>query len=269
MQLDYSAHNIEAWGGYAKIYHLYPGLPADDTPVLSGAWKLAPVAGALGVGPSAGDYSWWSSDEAVVTARACLFDDEYVFNADGSFHNAFRSDPPLEPWQGVDPEACGAPIAPHDGSNAATWSVDEAAGTITVSGLGAYVGLAKVHNGGEDGAPVDDMITYNYSLSADGNSMDVTISGFNAGVPGATWIFKMVKVQPSPLEGSWKLAPVAGALGVGPSPGDYSWWSSSAEDATTRACLFDDEYVFNADGSFQNVQARSHYLEHFEMNHPH
>ena len=193
MQLDYSAHNIEGWGGYAKIYHLYPGLPADDTPVLSGAWKLAPIAGALGVGPSAGDYSWWSSDEAVVTARACLFDDEYVFNADGSFQNVLGSETWLEPWQGVDPEACGAPIAPHDGSNAATWSVDEAAGTITVSGLGAYVGLAKVHNGGEDGTPVDNTITYNYSLSADGSSMDITISGFNSGVPEATWIFKMVK----------------------------------------------------------------------------
>ena len=93
--------------------------------------------------------------------------------------------------------------------------------------MGAYLGLAKVHNGGEDGAPVDDMITYNFSVSADGNSMDITIQGFNAGVPEATWIFKMVKAGSNPLlSGSWKLSPVAGALGVGPSPGDYSWWLS-------------------------------------------
>ena len=173
---------------------------AVDT-ILSGYWKLAPVAGALGVGPSAGDYSWWSNTEGDVTTRACLFDDQYVFNADGSFQNMlgseynYAAETWLEPWQGVDPEACGAPVAPHDGTNAATWSVDEAAGTITVSGSGAYLGLAKVHNGGEDGAPVGDMITYNYSLSDDGNSMDVTISGFNAGVPGATWIFKMVRTE--------------------------------------------------------------------------
>ena len=25
MQLDYSAHNIEAWGGYAKIFHMLGG----------------------------------------------------------------------------------------------------------------------------------------------------------------------------------------------------------------------------------------------------
>ena len=24
MQLEYSAHNIESWGGYAKIYHMHP-----------------------------------------------------------------------------------------------------------------------------------------------------------------------------------------------------------------------------------------------------
>jgi len=194
MQLEYSAHNIEAWGGYAKIYHMMAG--SDDEPgsPLEGSWKLSPVAGALGVGPSPGDYSWWSSDEAVVTDRACLFDDEYVFNADGSFQNVQGSETWLETWQtDVTAEGCGAPVAPHDGSNAATWSLDAAAGTVTISGLGAYLGLAKVHNGGEDGAPVDDMITYNYSLSADGNSMDITIQGFNAGVPEATWIFKMVK----------------------------------------------------------------------------
>ena len=194
MQLEYSAHNIEAWGGYAKIYHMMAG--SDDEPgsPLEGSWKLSPVAGALGVGPSPGDYSWWSSDEAVVTDRACLFDDEYVFNADGSFQNVQGSETWLETWQtDVTAEGCGAPVAPHDGSNPATWSLDAAAGTVTISGLGAYLGLAKVHNGGEDGAPVDDMITYNFSVSADGNSMDITIQGFNAGVPEATWIFKMVK----------------------------------------------------------------------------
>ena len=175
MQLEYSAHNIEAWGGYAKIYHMMAG--SDDEPgsPLEGSWKLSPVAGALGVGPSPGDYSWWSSSAEDATTRACLFDDEYVFNADGSFQNVQGSETWLETWQtDVTAEGCGAPVAPHDGSNAATWSLDAAAGTVTISGLGAYLGLAKVHNGGEDGAPVDDMITYNYSLSADGNSMDIT-----------------------------------------------------------------------------------------------
>ena len=63
------------------------------------------------------------------------------------------------------------------------------------------------------------------------------------------------------VEGTWKLAPEAGALGVGPGTGDYGWWSNGEADVTTRACLFDDHYVFNADGSFQNIVGESTWLE--------
>ena len=55
------------------------------------------------------------------------------------------------------------------------------------------------------------------------------------------------------IEGTWKLAAEAGALAVGPSLGNLSWFQSTAADINTRACLFDDEYVFNADGTFQNI----------------
>jgi hypothetical protein len=209
---------------------------------VEGTWKLAPEAGALGVGPGSGDYGWWSNGEADVTTRACLFDDLYVFNADGSFQNIVGESTWLEPWQGVDPEGCGVPIAPHNGSNAATWTKDVSAGTITILGEGAFVGLAKVTNTAEDGKPVDNTITYSYKLSADGNRMDVTINGFQGAGSTAEWIFKLVKVVTTPLEGSWSLAPEAGALWVG--DGATTWWSSSLEDVTTRASLFDDKYIF-------------------------
>ena len=72
----------------------------------------------------------------------------------------------LEGWQeGQDGESCGTPIAPHNGSNAATWSYDATAKTITVVGSGAFLGLAKVHNTGEDGKPANNTITYKYDLS--------------------------------------------------------------------------------------------------------
>ena len=226
---------------------------------VEGTWKLAPEAGALGVGPGTGDYGWWSNGEADVTTRACLFDDHYVFNADGSFQNIVGESTWLEPWQGVDPEGCGVPIAPHNGSKPATWSKDVAAGTITVVGEGAFVGLAKVTNTAEDGKPVDNTITYNYKLSADGSRMDVTINGFQGAGSTAEWIFKLVKVSTTPLEGSWSLAPEAGALWVG--DGATQWWASSADDVTTRASLFDDEYIFNGDGAFKNVLGTETWLE--------
>ncbi|MAJ43866.1 MAG: hypothetical protein CMF96_03850, partial [Candidatus Marinimicrobia bacterium] len=54
--------------------------------------------------------------------------------------------------------------------------------------------------------------------------------------------------------GEWRLSPEAGAMAVGWDAANVGgWWSSSLDDVTARGCLFDDEYVFNADGTFQNV----------------
>ena len=184
MQLDYSAHNSESWGGYAKIEHMVrQPLPPDtsgggDGPGLAGTWKLSPVAGALAVGPNPDDGSWWSNSADDVTTRGCLFDDEYVFNADGSFQNVLGDDTWNETWQdGVDAEGCGAPVAPHDGSNAATYVHDATASTLTLNGVGAFLGIAKAYNNselsddgdgvtGSSGAP--ESITYTVHPTDDG-----------------------------------------------------------------------------------------------------
>ncbi len=123
-----------------------------------------------------------------MTTRACLFDDEYVISSNGSFANVLGSETWLEDWQGdgSQHEICGTPIAPHDGSNPAVWSRTDS--TITINGLGAFLGLAKVHNAGEDGAPVDNTIVYDYTLSEDGQSLDLTIY-----IGWGAWHFKMVK----------------------------------------------------------------------------
>ena len=257
MKLDYGAHNSESWGGYAKIEHMarHP-LPPDTTTggeFLSGTtWKLDPSAGALKVGPGIDDGSWWASSAEDVTARACLFDDEYVFNADGSFQNVLGTETWNEAWQeGVDADGCGAPVAPHDGSVAATYTHDATANTITLNGLGAFLGIPKAITGAELSTcecEVPESRTYEIISSSDG-TMKIAISS-----GGGYWTFNFVEVVPEfALTGSWKLSPEEGALKVGPGIDDGSWWASSAEDVTARACLFDDEYVFNADGSFQNV----------------
>ena len=231
---------------------------------MTGIWKLAPEAGALAVGPAAGDYSWWSNDDAAVATRACLFDDLFVFNEDGSFMNAQQSETWVETWQGAAAEECGTPIAPHNGSNAATWAFDEIAGTVTLTGVGAHLGLSKVTNGAELAAPGDApaSITYPVAFSADGNTITIEI-----GAGAAFWKFVLIKdeevVEPpvGELEGTWKLSPQAGALAVGPAAGDYSWWSNDDASIATRACLFDDGFVFNEDGSFNNVQDGSTWVE--------
>ena len=233
--------------------------PATPASQLEGTWKLASKAGAFGVGPALNDTSWWSNSEADVATRACLFDDQYVFNADGSFQNVLGSDTWVETWQGAAAEGCAAPVFPHDGTATATYVYDEAAGTITLTGKGAYLGLAKAVNGEElaNSGSAPDEVTYMAELSADGSTLELDIEVAD----GGHWSFTLAKELPPAIEGTWKLASKAGAFGVGPALNDTSWWSNSEADVATRACLFDDQYVFNADGSFQNVLGSDTWVE--------
>ena len=236
--------------------------PSENNNLLTGSWKLAPTAEAMSVGPSLDDLSWWSNSGPDVLTRYCHFDDVYSFNADGSFGHDMQDATWLEGWQGA-AEGCGAPVAPHDGSNPATYVYDATAGTLTVSGDGAHIGLAKVHNTGEDGNS-GGSITYEVSELTD-TTMTLDIN-FGPGY----WRFKLVKhtsatgdtsLDNELLSGDWMLSPTAGSLGVGPSQGNISWWSTDEAEAFTRACLYDDIFSFNSDGSFANVMGGDTWLE--------
>jgi len=116
---------------------------------LNDTWKVAPEAGALAVGPTQGDGSWWSLSEADLTSRSCFMDDKYTLGSDGSFSIAMDGETWLEGFQGVDSDQCGAPVAPHDGSGSYTYESNDIFGTLTLSGEGAFMGLPKANNAGE------------------------------------------------------------------------------------------------------------------------
>lgn len=157
---------------------------------LEGTWKLAPEPGALKVGPSAGSGEWWSSDAQTIVDRACYFDDTYVFGSNGSFSNILGSSTWLEKWQGVSAEACGAPVAPHNGATAATYIYDKNAGTITLTGSGAYLGLPKVNNAGElPNVAVPNSISYKAVLSDNNNTLNIVIESGS----GVFWSYKLVR----------------------------------------------------------------------------
>ena len=161
-----------------KLYFLLFAPILSFSAQIEGTWKLAPQAAALGVGPSGpGDMSWWANGAGDVTTRACFFDDSIKFDANGTMTHYMDGSTWLETWQGVAAEGCGAPVAPHVGG-AATYAYDAAAGTLTVNGLGAHIGLAKVNNAGEisNGAPVASTITYQVSFSNGGNTMTADIN---------------------------------------------------------------------------------------------
>jgi len=252
----------EPWAaGTVFIDNIYFWKTPSATPTgVLGTWKLSTAPGSLGVGPAPGDTSWWNCDAACVTDRACYFDDEYIFNADGTFSNVLGADTWVEGWQGGG-DACGAPVAPHDGSNPATFVYNDIDGTITLNGVGAYIGVPKANNSGELSNPADApaSITYNVELSNFDTEMTVSIEAGS----GVFWQFHLVKESEpvSPLGGTWQVAQEAGALGVGPAPGDTSWWNCDAACVTDRACYYDDQYVFGADGSFSNVLGADTWVE--------
>jgi len=235
-----------------------------------GDWQLAQAAGALGVGPTLGDISWWSSSELDLVSRDCLFDDIYRFSDDGTFANVMGDATFTEDWQnGNQGEACLAPVSPHDGSNPATFTFDEDNLELTLDGTGAHIGLPKAVNGGELSAGFDLPSSIVYTISAFNDTAMTLDINFGPGF----WRFELEKVagtggsgggaasSDSILVGDWKIAPEAGALGVGPSQGDSSWWSNGAADVDNRACFFDDIFRFNADGSFENVMGDDTWLE--------
>lgn len=159
---------------------------------VEGTWKLAPEELALAVGPDLGSSEWWSSSAADVDVRACYFDDEYVFNADGTFQNILGEETWLEAWQGVAEDTCGEPVAPHDGSAEATWVYDDTTGKLTIEGLGAYIGLPKVINDAEIDNPANAASPIVYDVAIDGDRMTLDIN-FGPGF----WRYILVKSESS------------------------------------------------------------------------
>ena len=243
----------------------YGGLTNASAPTFAGRWTIADEVGSAGVGPSAGNVEWWSLGAGDLTARACFIDDVYVFGADGSFSISHGATTWLENWQSGNDDACGTPIAPHDGT-ATDYTYTRANNVLTVNGSGAYIGIAKAGNTyAYESGGVPTSIAYSVeSMSSDFTSMTIAVQVTKDDGAIDFWTYKLVKQVPSVIAGNWKLANEVGSAGVGPSAGNVEWWSLGAGDLTARACFMDDVYVFGTDGSFSNSQGDATWLENWQ-----
>jgi hypothetical protein len=242
----------------SAVEYCVEGCVEPEPITLAGTWRLD----AAGVGPTAGSREWFAlnrSNADDVAARPCLFDDAFVLGADGSFANQMGDTTWVEGWQDTEAGegACLTPVAPHDGSIAASYVYDEAAATLTLNGQGAHLGLAKVVNGSELASPSEapESVTYTV-LTFDGDFLSVVVVAGD----GVYWSYDLVKDQPSALAGTWRLE----AAGVGPTAGSREWFAlnrSSADDVAARPCLFDDAFVIGADGSFANQMGDTTWVE--------
>ncbi len=243
------------------IDNIEQGIVPTGATGLAGTWKLSSDAGSLGVGPSLGDVSWWNCDDVCVASRACYYDDLYEFGSDGSFSNVLGTETWVEAWQGG-ADDCGVPVAPHDGSNAATYIYDEGAGTVTLSGVGAYIGLAKAVNGAELSDPLSAPSSIIYDISfIDNDTINVSVNVGSGSDIFWQYVLTREAAEPNPLAGVWQLSTEAGSLGVGPAIGDNSWWNCDDACVASRACYYDDEYVFGANGTFTNILGAESWVE--------
>ena len=164
---------------------------------IEGTWRLIQSAGAFGVGPGQGNTGWYSNQLSDVTVRACLFDDSITFTPSGEMIHHMDGSTWIEGWQGL-PDQCATPVAPHDGNPASpyTYSFNAASASLTVFGLGAHLGLAKVFNGGELSSPANAVssITYIVAFSNNDNNMTVDIA---IGAPG-WWRFEYERLSLPP-----------------------------------------------------------------------
>ena len=91
---------------------------------------------------------------------------------------------------------------------------------------------------------------------------DITMTTFNQGGSGsATKTLTVTQDDASECQGTlelltgcdektWKIAPEAGAIHIGPNL-EETWWGNSEADVADRACHFNDEYIFRVNGEFE------------------
>lgn len=156
-------------------------------------WKLKPAAGCLWVGPADGSQTWWSLPQSDIAARSCAFNDEWTFSKEGAMNFDTKGDIWAEDYMGFNFECIDeAQLA----ANQAAWGSGNHAFTIeqgtpaklTVTGLGAYIGLPKVANGAEVNEP-QASVTYDIIRMDTGSSDEMELE-VNYG--GGLWRFILV-----------------------------------------------------------------------------
>jgi len=162
---------------------------ADLTGGSSKSWILKPAAGSFGVGPGKGNLSWWPGGEDISGVRTCLFNDEFIFKTGGVYEYDANDDIWGEGYMGLT-DGCTAesnmPAAAADwksGIHSFTFT-PASSGTpasITVNGLGAFIGIPKAYNGGEYSAapPTNSTVTYevlNYVKNGSSETLSIAVN---------------------------------------------------------------------------------------------
>jgi len=123
-------------------------------------------------------------------------DDVYVLGADGSLAIELGAETWLEEWQSGAADACGTPIAPHDGTST-SYSYTYADNSITVNGSGAYIGIPKAGNTyAQESGGVPTSIVYSVvGLNVDNTAMTIAVQTTKDDGGIDFWTYSLVKVD--------------------------------------------------------------------------
>jgi len=158
-------------------------------------WKLNPDAGALWVGPADGSQTWWQNQVMEIDVRPCAWNDEWTFTDDLKMIYDTKGDLWAEdymgfPFQCVDENLLADNVKPWaSGTHSYTVLTEGGVNTLSVNGLGAFIGLPKATNGAEVKLPVSS-ITYTISKMEKRANEDFLEIFVNFG-PGI-WRFQLV-----------------------------------------------------------------------------
>jgi hypothetical protein len=166
-------------------------------------WKLLPDAGAYKIGPGPNDGSWWTNGAGDVSARSCEFDDEYTFafGSDYKFtynsHGDFYDDGYMgDQTYSCEPESNFTPTQAPWGSGTFSYIILPGGlnnlGQLTVSGLGAHMGLQKVTTNSENTSGPVSSITYDILSMTQDPGGDILVLGANMGWGWWTFTFKSI-----------------------------------------------------------------------------
>jgi PKD repeat protein len=130
----------------------------------SKTWKLYRVGTSMGVGPNPNSREWWSLEND--GTRPCVYTHEFTFHRDGRYtfddNGIFWGESGVFPTAlvGTCFEATAANMINVDGANVSAWlsgthsfTYVPSTGMVTISGMGAWIGLPKVTTSSEVKVP--------------------------------------------------------------------------------------------------------------------
>jgi len=175
------------------------GVPCDEgsifellTDCSSKAWSLDDGAGAYFVGPNPNE-TWWESPEDEASARPCAWNDEWIFDTEGTMIYDTKGDVWAEDYMGfafecVSETELADMFQPWASGEHGFEFIQGPVNQILLTGLGAFIGLPKATNNAEVTSPVTSNLYDIVEIYQDG---DKTIMLLEIGIADGIWRFRL------------------------------------------------------------------------------